>query len=203
MGRGRKGQTEQSQRKLKVLRRLTQRKGATMDYFYVPNVIKKICISQKKLLKLWNTWIHNSLPIFFYQTTTGTWRLRPETPLETEQMSNMQIKWLFIQAWRTKILHVESHILYLNHGLIFFLPLSSLELHHLLCPWLLSAKQFKTKKRMRITQQRKRTTCVTTPWPVQNKYPAVAIIDIASNWCCLGCGEWPPLIPDTASACAR
>ena len=120
MRRERKGPTEQSQRKPKVPRTLTQRKGATMDYFYVPNVIKKICISQKKLLKLWNTWIHNSLPIFFYQTTTGTWRLRPETPLETEQMSNMQIKWLFIQAWRTKIFHVESHILYLNHGLIFF-----------------------------------------------------------------------------------
>ena len=42
MGRGRKGPTEQSQRKPKVSGIFRQRKGATMDYFNLPNVDKKI-----------------------------------------------------------------------------------------------------------------------------------------------------------------
>ena len=41
MGRGRKGLIEQSERKPKATNMLTQRKGSTMDYFYVPNVDKK------------------------------------------------------------------------------------------------------------------------------------------------------------------
>ena len=40
MGRGRKGLIEQSERKPKPTM-FTQRKGSTMDYFYVPNVDKK------------------------------------------------------------------------------------------------------------------------------------------------------------------
>ena len=41
MGRGRKGLTEQSQRKPKVSTMFTQRKGAIMDYFYMSNAAKK------------------------------------------------------------------------------------------------------------------------------------------------------------------
>ena len=108
MGRGRKGQTEQSQRKLKVLRRLTQRKGATMDYFYVPNVIKKIVCTRRSC---WNYETHESSTACQFSSIK---RVKTSTGNASRSWSNiiianMQIKWFFVQAWRTKIFYVWSH----------------------------------------------------------------------------------------------
>ena len=52
MGRGRKGLTEQSQRKPKVSTMFRQRKRATMDYFYVPNVVKKYIYLTKEAVEI-------------------------------------------------------------------------------------------------------------------------------------------------------
>ena len=79
MGRGRKGLTEQSERKKKASGAFIE----TFTYLSVPNrEIKKYSYLNKPLI-LWKTWIHNSLSIFFCQTTTtGTLKHRVEMLLE-------------------------------------------------------------------------------------------------------------------------
>ena len=82
MGRGRKGLIDQSERRTKPSRGNSER-GMPMTFFFTPNrVIKKYSYLNKPLI-LWKTWIHNSLSIFFCQTTTtGTLKHRVEMLLE-------------------------------------------------------------------------------------------------------------------------
>ena len=192
MGRGRKGITEQSQRKPK--------RGETTIVFVKNRETKKKCQYLNMSLTSWRTWIHNSLSIYFCQTD----KLKHRVVIKYSVC-----KFRFVYVWRGKnISCITSYCVFIFFRLFhrldnficyisdIFLPSRQWKFgntmpncvyqhNHFIFSWFIQNTHAFTKMPHMSGKVRF----------MQYKYPISTNKQLATVWWCSWRWGWPPLNP--------